>query len=85
MRNLPCNQDCFHCPFKDCIVDGIISNTKNQPKAQKKYYEKNKQKIAEKYNLVVIEDAAQAIGCSYHGKKAGSLGTVGCFSLYKNG
>ena len=28
-------------------------------------------KIAEKYNLVVIEDAAQAIGCSYHGKKAG--------------
>ncbi|GFH88877.1 UDP-2-acetamido-2-deoxy-3-oxo-D-glucuronate aminotransferase [Lachnospiraceae bacterium] len=39
-------------------------------------------KIAEKYNLVVIEDAAQAIGCSYHGKKAGSLGTVGCFSFY---
>lgn len=38
--------------------------------------------IAQKYNLIVIEDAAQAIGCTYHGRKAGSLGNVGCFSFY---
>lgn len=38
--------------------------------------------IADKYHLKVIEDAAQAIGCSYHGKMAGGLGTVGCFSFY---
>lgn len=38
--------------------------------------------IAQKYDLIVIEDAAQAIGCTYHGRKAGSLGNVGCFSFY---
>lgn len=38
--------------------------------------------IAEKYNLKVIEDAAQAIGCTYHGKMVGGLGTAGCFSFY---
>jgi len=37
--------------------------------------------IAEKYNLVVIEDACQAVGASYQGKKSGSFGT-GTFSLY---
>jgi len=37
--------------------------------------------IAEKYNLVVIEDACQAVGASYRGKKSGSFGT-GTFSLY---
>jgi dTDP-4-amino-4,6-dideoxygalactose transaminase len=38
--------------------------------------------IARKYNLKVIEDAAQAIGSEYKGKKAGTLGDVGCFSFY---
>ena len=38
--------------------------------------------IARKYNLIVIEDAAQAIGASFDGKKAGSLGLTGCFSFY---
>ena len=39
-------------------------------------------KIAKKYNLKVIEDACQAHGASYKGKKAGSFGDVGCFSFY---
>ena len=40
-------------------------------------------RIAEKYNLTVIEDAAQAIGSEYKdGKRAGSIGTVGCFSFF---
>jgi len=38
--------------------------------------------VAEKHNLYVIEDAAQAIGATYKGKKAGSIGTVGCFSFF---
>jgi len=37
--------------------------------------------IAQKYGLVVIEDACQAIGASFNGKMVGSFGT-GCFSLY---
>lgn len=39
-------------------------------------------KIATKRNLVVIEDAAQALGASFDGKKAGSFGLTGCFSFY---
>lgn len=38
--------------------------------------------IADKHNLIVIEDACQAIGAEYNGKKAGSLGDLACFSLY---
>jgi len=38
--------------------------------------------IAERYNLKVIEDCAQSHGATYKGKKAGSLGDVGCFSFY---
>ncbi len=38
--------------------------------------------IAGKYGLKVIEDDAQAIGSEYKGKKAGTLGDVGCFSFY---
>ena len=39
-------------------------------------------KIAKKHNLKVIEDCAQSHGATYKGKKAGSLGDVGCFSFY---
>jgi dTDP-4-amino-4,6-dideoxygalactose transaminase len=38
--------------------------------------------IARKRRLYVIEDAAQAHGAEYNGKKAGSLGDAGCFSFY---
>ena len=38
-------------------------------------------RIAKKYNLVVIEDACQAVGAKFQGKSVGSFGT-GCFSLY---
>ena len=37
--------------------------------------------LAERYNLSIIEDAAQAVGATYQNKPAGSFGT-GCFSLY---
>ena len=38
--------------------------------------------IAGKHNLIVIEDAAQALGASFDGKKAGAFGLTGCFSFY---
>ena len=39
-------------------------------------------KLAKKYNLKVIEDAAQAHGAEYKREKVGSMGDVGCFSFY---
>lgn len=38
--------------------------------------------LAREYNLMVIEDAAQAIGAEYKEKRAGSMGDFGCFSFY---
>ena len=38
--------------------------------------------IARCHGLVVIEDAAQAVGAEYKGRRAGSVGDVGCFSFY---
>jgi dTDP-4-amino-4,6-dideoxygalactose transaminase len=32
--------------------------------------------------ITVIEDAAQSIGATYHGRQAGSMGTAGCFSFF---
>jgi perosamine synthetase len=41
-------------------------------------------KIAERYGLYVIEDAAEAHGAEYKGRKVGGIGDVGCFSFYAN-
>src|SRR5712691_1882095 len=38
--------------------------------------------IARRHNLVVIEDAAQAHGAEYKGRRAGSMGDIACFSFY---
>ena len=39
-------------------------------------------RIAARYGVQVVEDACQAHGATYRGKKVGSLGTLGCFSFY---
>ncbi len=38
--------------------------------------------IAKKYQIAIIEDAAQAIGAEYRGQKAGTMSDIGCFSFY---
>ena len=38
--------------------------------------------IAREHRLFLVEDAAQAIGAEYRGRRAGGLGDVGCFSFY---
>jgi dTDP-4-amino-4,6-dideoxygalactose transaminase len=38
--------------------------------------------IADRYHLIVIEDACQAHGAEYGGKKVGAFGSLGCFSFY---
>jgi dTDP-4-amino-4,6-dideoxygalactose transaminase len=39
-------------------------------------------RIAERHDLLVVEDAAQALGSEYQGKRAGSLGSLACLSFY---
>src|SRR4029077_15452726 len=38
--------------------------------------------LARRHKLVVIEDAAQAHGAEYKGRRVGSIGDLGCFSFY---
>jgi perosamine synthetase len=40
--------------------------------------------LAEKHDLYVVEDAAEAHGAEYKGKRTGSIGDMGCFSFYAN-
>ena len=40
--------------------------------------------LQREFGLAIIEDAAQAHGAEYHGRRAGGFGTVGCFSFYAN-
>jgi dTDP-4-amino-4,6-dideoxygalactose transaminase len=39
-------------------------------------------RVADEHGFVVIEDAAQAIGAEYKGRRAGSIGQYGCFSFF---
>ncbi len=39
--------------------------------------------IAKKYNLIVVEDAAQAVMSSYKGKACGTIGDFGCYSFHE--
>ena len=38
--------------------------------------------IANKHSIIVIEDACQSLGSTYDGKQTGTLGQMGCFSMY---
>jgi dTDP-4-amino-4,6-dideoxygalactose transaminase len=38
--------------------------------------------LAEKHDIAIVEDASQAHGATYKGQKVGSIGDIGCFSLY---
>ncbi len=38
--------------------------------------------IAEARGIPVVEDAAQAVGSEYHGRRAGTIGAIGCFSFF---
>lgn len=40
--------------------------------------------VARRYGLAIVEDAAEAHGATYRGRKAGSLGDLSCFSFYAN-
>src|SRR5215218_547703 len=39
-------------------------------------------RIARKHGVAVVEDAAQAVGAEYDGRRAGALGLIGCFSFF---
>src|SRR2546422_805776 len=39
-------------------------------------------KVADRHGVPVIEDASQSVGTTYHGRRTGSMGYAGCFSLH---
>jgi perosamine synthetase len=42
------------------------------------------QEVANRYNLIIVEDATESLGSEYNGKKTGSFGRAGCFSFNGN-
>jgi len=74
----------YFCLEPDSIEKQITNKTKaiiavdlfGQP-----YNVERINRTAEKYNLKIIEDCAQAIGSFYNGQPAGTLGDIGCFSF----
>jgi len=40
--------------------------------------------ICDRYEIVLVEDAAQAHGAEYRGRKVGAIGKIGCFSFFAN-
>jgi dTDP-4-amino-4,6-dideoxygalactose transaminase len=38
--------------------------------------------IAKRHGVAIVEDAAQAVGADYNGRRAGSMGEIGCFSFF---
>jgi len=72
---------------EDLIEDKITSKTKAILIAHMYGLPSNMEKIiniAEKYDLKIIEDAAEAHGVRYHDKKCGSFGLMSTFSFYPN-
>lgn len=70
-------------------VDGMSLNEKKQVKALIPIHLYGQcadmdpiLEIARSLNFIVIEDAAQAIGSEYKGRRAGSMGEFGCFSFF---
>lgn len=41
------------------------------------------QKIADKYNLIIVEDAAQGVNAKYKNKYLGTIGSIGCYSFHE--
>ena len=69
----------------DSIEDLITENTKTILPVQLYGQSADMDRIneiAEKYGLIVIEDAAQAHGATFKGQKVGSMGDMSCFSFY---
>ena len=67
------------------IEDAITENTKGIMPVHLSGYMADMpeiMKLAEKYNLKVVEDACQSLGSSINGKRAGSWGNTGCWSFY---
>ncbi|MEN6292922.1 MAG: DegT/DnrJ/EryC1/StrS family aminotransferase, partial [Methanobacterium sp.] len=74
-----------YCIDPSAIENGITENTKAILPVHLYGHPVNMDpilEITEKYGLFLVEDACQAHGAEYKGKKVGSFGDIGCFSFY---